>query len=201
MRHAPAVLILAAWLSLGVWWTAGFRAFTSDSYALYRAGPLPRPAPDFEFEDGHGRRHATADYRGRYVFLSFMYLRCPQVCQLTTARLHAVHAMLADAVPDRLVFISLSLDPARDTAGALADWTAAHGAPAGWIAGRLTGPLDPEADPRLARLGVWVRRNPAGEINHSAFTYLLDPEGVVTAVFRPEEPVEALVTAARSALR
>ncbi len=44
-------LILGAGIGLVGAWTLGFSAFTSYSYALNSAGPLPRAAPDISFID------------------------------------------------------------------------------------------------------------------------------------------------------
>lgn len=193
-------LVLAAWVAAGAWWTAGFRGFTTDGHALAAAGRLPRAAPVFPFEDASGDRRSTADFRGRHVLLTFMYLRCPEVCHLVTARLHEVHAGVTELLPDRLVLLSLSLDPGRDTPMALKEWMTAHGAPEGWIAGRLVSPEATTPDAALARLGVWVRRSGSGRIDHGASTFLLDPAGQVLAVFRPEVSAEAVTAAIRGAI-
>jgi hypothetical protein len=50
-------------------WTLGFSAFTSYSYALVKAGPLPRAAPDISFVDQFGNQRRLASLRGRHVLL------------------------------------------------------------------------------------------------------------------------------------
>ncbi|MBS1241204.1 MAG: hypothetical protein H6R40_631 [Gemmatimonadetes bacterium] len=200
MRYLPAGVVLAAWLGLAGWWTSGFRVFTTDGAALSAAGPLPRAAPPLALiVPGSGPTTLEA-FRGRYVLLTFMYLHCPDVCHLVTARLHRAQAALTGLVPERVVFLSVSLDPERDTAAALeAHWQSA-GAPNGWIVGRLARPLDRAQIRDLARLGVWVDRTADGRINHAAFTFLLDLEGRVVEVFRPELPADSLVAAVRRAV-
>ena len=201
-RYLPAVAVLAGWIALAAWWTFGFRAFTTDSAALAAAGPLPRAASPLTFIDPAGDTTTLARYRGRYVLLTFMYLHCPGVCQLVTLRLRQAEAELADAVPDRVLFLSVSLDPERDDSAALAHhWHALDpGAGGAWVAGRLARPLDRRQLADLARLGVWVSRDPSGRIDHSASTFLLDPAGKVVEVFRPEVPAGALIAAVRRRL-
>lgn len=201
-RYLPAAAVLAGWITFAGWWTFGFRAFTTDSAALAAAGPLPRPASPLTFIDPAGDTTTLARYRGRYVLLTFMYLHCPGVCQLVTLRLQQARGDLADAVPDRLLFLSVSLDPARDDSAALEHHWRALGPAAGrdWVAGRLARPLDRRQLADLARLGVWVSRDPSGRIDHSASTFLLDPAGNVVEVFRPEVPASALVAAVRRRL-
>lgn len=192
-----ALAIVGVFVFLG-WWTYGFRAFTTDSAALAAAGPLPRMAPSLSFRqptDGYG---SLADYRGRYVLLTFMYLHCPDVCHRVTARLHqALSELSGDPVPDRLVFLSLSLDPVRDSAVLLNEHWSLLDAPPGWIVGGLEDEDGRTQDEELARLGAWVTRPPNGEINHAASSFLIDPDGRVVAVFRPEVSADSLVTALR----
>lgn len=199
-RYLPAAAVLAGWITFAGWWTFGFRAFTTDSAALAAAGPLPRPASPLTFIDPAGDTTTLARYRGRYLLLTFMYLHCPGVCQLVTLRLQQARGELADAVPDRVLFLSVSLDPERDDSAALEHHWRALGSGAGWVAGRLARPLDRRQLADLARLGVWVSRDPSGRIDHSASTFLLDPAGNVVDVFRPEVPATALVAAVRRRL-
>lgn len=199
-RYLPAAAVLAGWITFAGWWTFGFRAFTTDSAALAAAGPLPRPASPLTFIDPAGDTTTLARYRGRYLLLTFMYLHCPGVCQLVTLRLQQARGELADAVPDRVLFLSVSLDPERDDSAALEHHWRALGSGAGWVAGRLARPLDRRQLADLARLGVWVSRDPSGRIDHSASTFLLDPAGNVVEVFPPEVPAGALVAAVRRRL-
>ncbi len=199
-RYLPAAAVLAGWITLAGWWTFGFRAFTTDGAALAAAGPLPRPASPLTFIDASGDTTTLARYQGRYVLLTFMYLHCPGVCQLVTQRLQQARVDLAEAPPDRLLFLSVSLDPERDDSTALAHHWRALGSAAGWVVGRLARPLDHRQVADLAHLGVWVSRDPSGRIDHAASTFLLDPAGNVVEVFRPEVPATALVAAVRRRL-
>jgi protein SCO1/2 len=184
------------------WWTHGFRAFTTDSAALVAAGPLPRPAPPLAFTATTGGRDSLAAYQGRYVLLTFMYLHCPDVCHLVTARLHgAIATLQGNLVPGRLVFLSVSLDPARDDPAAIAGHWSAMGAGPGWVAGALATDAGRLPEPALRRLGVWLTHGPGGRINHSASSFLIDPAGNVVAVFRPEVTADSLVTALRAVVR
>jgi protein SCO1/2 len=197
LRFLPAAGILAGWLALAGWWTSGFRAFTTDAAALRSAGPLPRPAPDLAFRDTQGRLRTLAELRGRYVLLTFMYLNCPDVCHIVTGRMHEARASLAALVPDRLVLVSVSIDPERDTSAALVSHMHGVGDSAGWIAGRLTRPLDAAARAELAAWGVWALRDATGRIKHAAYVFLVDPRGQVVAVYRPEASVETFVDSLR----
>lgn len=182
------------------WWTHGFRAFTTDGAALAAAGPMPRTAPTLSFVRSTGEQGSMAELHGRYALLTFMYLHCPDVCHLVTARLQRGYQKLDDLIPGQLVLVSLSLDPERDSTAILDDhWRMLGGKP-GWIVGRVEGE-NAAVDAALASLGAWITRLPDGRINHAASSFLLDPDGRVIEVFRPEMDADALVSALRSRLR
>ena len=47
----------------------------------------PVAAPAFTLDDQFGKRVSLADYRGKAVLLTFLYVECPDVCPLITAAL------------------------------------------------------------------------------------------------------------------
>ena len=77
-------------------------------------------------------RERRLDFRrdlvaGERVIISFIYSRCEGVCPMATERLRAVHARLAAAGGEPFRFISLSIDPARDTPDDLHRYAARFG--------------------------------------------------------------------------
>jgi protein SCO1/2 len=136
---------------------------------------LGHPAPDFTLTDQDGRRVSLADLRGRLVVLDFIYTRCPGPCPTLTGVHAELQRRLPPALRERTHFVSISLDPARDTPEALRAYARARGADLSswWF---LTGA--PEAvDPVLARFGVGRTPREDGEIDHRIVTFLLDSEG------------------------
>lgn len=200
-RSVRGALALVGVVALVGWWTHGFRAFTTDSAAIAAAGALPRMAPPLAFWQLAGEPSTLEAQRGRYVLLTFMYLHCPDVCHLVTARLQRAFGRLGDILPERMVFLSLSLDPARDDPTSLGEHWRGLGAGPGWIMGGVAKGGERELDASLARLGVWVTRLPGGQINHAASSFLIDPAGQVVAIFRPEVTADSLVTALRAVVR
>lgn len=142
-----------------------------------------RPAPGFALLDPDGRPLHLADFRGRVVLLSFIYTSCPGACPLVSRRMALLQARLAAArlFPGRVAFLSVTVDPERDGADALARYAAAFGARRfGWwflreSADRLA--------PVLAAYDEWTRRLPDGEIDHPARLYLIDPRGWIREIY------------------
>jgi protein SCO1/2 len=158
------------------------------------------PAPDFALVDQDGQRVALSDLRGKTLLLDFVYTHCPGPCPILTGTHVAVQRSLSPELRERVRFVSISLDPARDTPEALRAYATARGADlAHWSF--LTGGEDAVAGV-LRRYGVGAKPGNDGEIDHLVITYLIDREGRIARRFaglehRPETLVAALAAVAR----
>jgi protein SCO1/2 len=142
-----------------------------------------RPAPDFSLLDPEGRVVRLSDMRGRVVLLAFIYASCPDACPLLTQRMAVLQGRLrrAGLFPRRAVFLSVTVDPARDTPAVLARYAAGFGAdPAGWWFLRE---VPERLAPALAAYDEWVRPLPGGDLEHPARLHLVDPRGRVREIY------------------
>jgi protein SCO1 len=71
-------------------------------------------APDFMLRDQSGRLVSLAGQRGRWVVVTFLYTRCPDVCPLIANQLNEVLRQLGSE-RDRLRVLAVSVDPKGDT--------------------------------------------------------------------------------------
>lgn len=135
------------------------------------------PAEEFALTGADGARVALADLRGTVVAVTFIYASCADTCPLLTAKLVGVQKRLRSAEVARTRFVAITVDPARDTPEVLRQYGAGHGArPPGWAF--LTG--TPEEIREVAqRYGVYARRNPGGDVDHTFLTSLVDADGVL----------------------
>ena len=77
----------------------------------------------------------------------------------------------------RVFFLSVTVDPGHDTPAVLKGYARAHGAnPAGWAF--LTG-TPAEIRDVARRYGVYVRKSPGGDVEHTFLTSLIDRDGVL----------------------
>ncbi len=107
---AAVVAAFAAWMLL-----------RTPSFVGARLEP-PRDALDFELTDQFGQRTRLSAFSSGVVVLTFLYTSCPDVCPLTTAKLHRAHALLgSDAL--RVTFLAVTVDPERDTVERLHDYS------------------------------------------------------------------------------
>jgi protein SCO1/2 len=150
------------------------------------------PAPGFQLVDQNGAPFALADLRGKRVVLDFVYTQCPGPCPILTASHVALQRMLSAALRADTWFVSISLDPERDTPEALRAYAEQRGADLShWSF--LSGPAD-RVDAVIAAYGVGSRRKPDGEIEHLVVTYLIDAEGrIVRHYMGMEHEPEALL--------
>jgi protein SCO1/2 len=122
-------------------------------------------------------------YRGDVVALSFGYTFCPDVCPTTLVELAQVRARLG-AAAKRLHVFFVTVDPERDTPERLRTYTRAFDPT---FVG-LTGTAEQLARARRA-YGVTAKKrvvpgtSAAYLVDHSAFVYVIDPEGRLRLMF------------------
>jgi protein SCO1/2 len=151
-------------------------------------------APDFALIDQDGKPLALEDLRGKTLLVDFIYTHCPGPCPILTGTHVTVQRLLPDDLVERVRFVSISLDPARDTPEAMRAYATARGVDLSrWSF--LTGDDDTVADV-LQRYGVGAKPGENGEIDHLVITYLIDAEGKVARRFAGlEHRAETLVAA------
>src|SRR5262245_26423519 len=84
-------------------------------------------------QDGKTLRFYDDVIKDKIVVIDFVYTNCPDICGLTTARLAQVQDKLGDAVGRDIFFVSLSVDPKRDTPEKLKEFADAFHVGPGWL--------------------------------------------------------------------
>lgn len=185
---------------------AGVLAGTAAGYLYSRPGgelptleratlfATPRPLPGLALTDQAGRSFGLQELRGRWTFLFFGFVNCPDVCPTTLATLSEVRRLVADLPPGLQPGVALvSVDPARDTPEVLGRYVS-HFDPA--FEG-VTGSTE-AIDALTRHLGVAVIVGPAAAdgsygVDHTAAIFLIDPAASQVALF--SSPHEAAVIA------
>lgn len=139
--------------------------------------PTMGSAPDFTLTSQDGARVSLRDFRGKVVAVTFIYTHCPDFCSMLTASMVRVQDQLGAAFGPRIAFVSITVDPQRDTPEVLRQYAQAFEADLnGWAF--LTG--DP-ADVREVgkNYGIFARTPPEGDVDHTFLTSLIDPDGIL----------------------
>jgi protein SCO1/2 len=139
------------------------------------------PAPDFALTLQDGTQIGLADLRSKVVVVTFIYTTCADTCPLLTAKLVGIQRQLgADGA--RVRFVAITVDPKKDTPAALRRYAEGHGAKApGWIF--LTG-TEGEIGEVARRYGIYVKKRPAGDVDHTFLTSVIDGEGVLRVQYQ-----------------
>ena len=153
---------------------------------------LPRigPAPDFVLTNADGERLGLAALHGKVVAVTFIYASCADTCPLLTAKLVGVGRRLAPVESERVRFVAITVDPERDTPAVLKRYADGHGARApAWAL--LTGAPADISDV-VRRYGIFARRTPRGDVDHTFLTSIIDAVGTLRVQylgvrFNPDE--------------
>ena len=84
-------------------------------------------------QDGKTLRFYDDVIKDKIVLISFAYTNCPDICPLTTARIAQVEDKLGDMVGRDIFFVSMTVDPERDTPERLKEFADAFDAGPGWL--------------------------------------------------------------------
>jgi protein SCO1/2 len=182
-----------------------WRHWPAPAPPLPPSGQLPtatliddaRPLPAFVLHRAGGTL-GNADLAGRWTLLSFGYTFCPDICPTTLATLQEVAGRLKTRALPAPQVVFISVDPARDTPGRLADFVRFFDA--GFVG--ATG-SDEEMAGLVKHLGVQYQRHEGPDsrhyvVDHSAVVYLVDPQGRLKATFSwPHDPAAMAADYAR----
>ena len=193
MRPAlPALLVAAVgFLALGGA-TDGFRAFTSEQARRLEVLDRPKAPPAVVLQDQDGRLFRLSDYAGRIVLVDFVYIQCRSLCRVAGAQVQELARSLADeGLANRTMVVTISFDPARDTAEVLRAQGRKLGAdPARW---RVARPIDPaQVDALLDAFGIVAIPDGRGDFQHNGAVHLLDRSGRLAAIFDYEARADIL---------
>ena len=150
--------------------------------------------------DHHGQLRRLEDFRGKAVVLFFGYTHCPDVCPTTLADLAQVMRQLGP-LADRVQVLFVTVDPERDTQQVLAKYVPAFDPRFLGLRG------DAEATRAAAKeFKIYYEKRPGktpGEysVDHSAQTYVFDPQGRLRLYVRQERLAEDLAPDLRTLLQ
>lgn len=170
-------------------WLAGF-LFATGLFTLSALAHLPippkkgeigrkevkTPAPNFTLTDQNGKPFHFRPASGKLVLVNFIYTTCPDVCPLFTAKLAAIQRSLEKEQRDNYLLLSITTDPARDTAAKMKEYAAAF-KPDSRRWHFLTGSVKDLAQV-WKDFGVSVQDPGNGQIQHTNLTTLIDGQGL-----------------------
>ncbi|MBI2231268.1 MAG: SCO family protein, partial [Deltaproteobacteria bacterium] len=162
--------------------------------------PKLKPAPEFTLTTQDSKRLALKELRGKVLAITFIFASCADTCPLLTAKIAGIQNRLGSDFGQRVFFVSITVDPERDTPEVLKRYAEAYKAnPAGWAF--LTG-TKAEIREVAKGYGIYYKKTPRGDVDHTFLTSLVDQSGTLRVQymgvrFNPDEMLHDL----RSLLR
>jgi protein SCO1 len=149
-----------------------------------------KPAPEFTLTKQDGKRLSLKELRGKVVAITFIFASCVDTCPLLTAKMAGIQNKLGNAFGPQVNFVSITVDPERDTTEVLKRYAEGYKANlAGWAF--LTG-TTAEIRDVAKRYGVYYKKMPRGDVDHTFLTSLVDQNGTLRVQymgvkFNPDE--------------
>jgi protein SCO1/2 len=146
------------------------------------AAAMPIALATAALTDQDGRALKIADFRDKTLVLNFIFTSCPSVCPRETQALSEVQRRLPAALGARVRFVSVTVDPDRDTPRALKEFALARSADLnGWSFVRAN---SLETSALVKELGVFAAPQPQAAApaapaapQHTTSVYLFDGSG------------------------
>lgn len=151
--------------------------------------PLPEIAsvPAFQMQDQDGQPFTERELTGKVAIVSFMFTSCPDVCPILTTQLAGLRTKL---LPQRhnIRFVSISVDPEKDTPAVLKEFARKHGADyPDWRF--LTGKVADLRDVVVQGFKQSLDRGDGSPhaIMHGSHVVLVDAKGKIRGFYRSDE--------------
>lgn len=181
-----ATIMKQLWLGLAIVLTL-FLSACSDDNAPPDVNALvyenAKPLADFSLDDQHGELVTKQQFLGQWNLVFLGYTSCPDICPLTLAKLNAVYKNLRSDYPVQIWFVSV--DPKRDTPAKRKDYIDYFNPDFLAVSGEHK-----HLFPMVRGLGLIYAISDSNEseyaVDHSASVAMVDGNGAVRAIFKPE---------------
>lgn len=192
-----------AWAMMAVSASAQESAKTKRSAAelmdviMWNREPIGGP---FRLTDHQGRTRRDTDFRGKVMLVYFGYTTCPDICPTDLQQIGMALDALGDAAKN-IAPIFITLDPKRDTRKLLSQYVPSFHS-------QLIGLTGSEADiekvsgayrvySEKVPVSGWLRYT----VDHSAYIYLMGPDGRYLGFLPPGTPAQRMVDVIKPLLR
>jgi len=159
---------------------------------------------EFSLIDHRGNSVTDEDFRGSWPLIFFGYTHCPDVCPTTLA----VVGLVMDALGEDAAKVQpllITVDPARDTPEVMAEYVDAfHPRLIGLTGSEIQVAAAAQSHRAYYAKVLMFEGDKIIEdeyaMDHSAYLYLMDPDGVYATVFSPTDTAEDIAEKIRGFL-
>ena len=143
--------------------------------------------------DAIGKPRMLSEFKGKVVVVFFGYTQCPDVCPTTLAEIAEVKSKLG-VDSDKLQTVFVSVDPERDTPEILAAYMANFGRDVVALRGSLEQTRAAAKEFKVFFAKVPGKSDGSYTMDHTAGSYVFDPQGRVRLFVRHGGGVEAMAS-------
>ncbi|RYF80391.1 MAG: SCO family protein [Comamonadaceae bacterium] len=199
-RHALRLLARGAGLA-GALSVLGLSACT-ESKPSFNAIDLTGAeyARDFRMKDMRGQERSLADFKGKVVAVFFGFAQCPDVCPTTMLEMKQIKDKLG-ADGDKLQVIYITVDPERDTPDVMKAYMEAFDPSFLALIPTAEQLAATAKDFKIYYKKVEGKTPTSYTMDHSAASYLYDPQGRLRLYARYGTPVDALASDIQALLK
>jgi protein SCO1/2 len=155
----------------------------------------------FQLVDQDGRAVTQGNFAGKFMLIYFGYTHCPDVCPTELQTMANALDMLGPDEP-RVAPIFITVDPERDTPDQLKGYVAAFHAR---MIGLTGSPEQIAAVAKAYKVYYSKPQDASGSadypVDHTAFVYLMGPDGALRSLFRSGISDKAMAAEIRNQLR
>ncbi len=149
--------------------------------------PEPRPLGEFSFLTQHGETFGSAELHGKWSFVFFGYLGCPDVCPLSLLAMRDFRRALSELDPEAHdhQFIFVTVDPAHDTPARLGPYVEFFDPDIIGLGGSVAALESVAATLAVRYQEVHDEQGARRGIDHTSSLLVIDPDGRAVASFAP----------------
>ncbi|WP_208590621.1 SCO family protein [Gracilibacillus suaedae] len=173
-------IILVVWM----WFigTDGFTAFTAETARKNNLIETKPKFPEVILEDSKERTYTMEAFRGKNVFITFVYTACTTVCPELERNFAEVYQSIPPSyIGEELIFLTISFDPERDDPETLENYRQYfHSDGETWRMARIPDQLQLES--LLDAFGVIVIPDKYDGFSHNSAFYFVNKDGYLENV-------------------
>ena len=154
----------------------------------------PKPLREFSLVDHHNREFNLSTLKNKWSFLFFGFIQCPDICPTTLASLSKIRSQITkgDKAPEQIQFIFISVDPKRDTAQKLKQYTNYFDSSFIGVTGTES-ELHNLANQLDVTFKLQYKPNQSDyEVIHTTAVFLINPQGQYQVLITPPFDVETI---------
>lgn len=148
---------------------------------------------DFSLVDQNGKEVTQADYADSYKLVFFGFTYCPAVCPTELNKMTKIMEGLPKEITDKIQPIFITVDPERDTPERIKEYLESFSPKMVGLTGTKEQVSDVAKAYRVYTSKIETPGMDGYMINHSAYTYLMNPDDQLLEVYPDKDTADEII--------